>query len=133
MDDEIHSMMKFGVFTKVPRSAAGRKQVLGCKWVYRRKRNRLGEVTRYRARLVAQGFRQRPYDSFDPDQTYSPVVHKNSLRLFLSVCAALDLKLYQCDVKSAFLQADLPEPIYMAPPPGYNTRTASGEQEIPRS
>ncbi len=130
MDDEIHSMMKFGVFTKVPRSAAGRKQVLGCKWVYRRKRNRLGEVTRYRARLVAQGFRQRPYDSFDPDQTYSPVVHKNSLRLFLSVCAALDLKLYQCDVKSAFLQADLPEPIYMAPPPGYNTRTASGEQEI---
>jgi len=130
MDDEIHSMVKFGVFKKVPRSVAGRKQVLGCKWVYRRKRNRLGEVTRYRARLVAQGFRQRAYDSFDPDQTYSPVVHKNTLRLLLSVCAAMGLIIFQCDVKSAFLQAELSEPIYMAPPPGYSTRTSSGEPEI---
>jgi hypothetical protein len=130
MDDEILSMNKFGVFKKVPRSAAGKRQILGCRWVYRRKRNRLGEVTRYRARLVAQGYRQRPYDSFDPDATFSPVVHKNSLRLFLSCCAALNLKIYQCDVKSAFLQAELAEPIFMAPPPGYALKMSSGDTEI---
>jgi hypothetical protein len=130
MDEEIDSMVRFGVFYKVPRSAAGRRQVLGCKWVYKRKLNRLAEITRYRARLVAQGFRQRAYDSYDPDGTYSPVVHKNSLRLFLSVCAAMNLKVFQCDIKSAFLQADLHEPIYMQPPPGYTTHTASGEPEI---
>jgi hypothetical protein len=130
MDEEIDSMIRFGVFYKVPKSAAGRRQILGCKWVYRRKLNRLAEITRYRARLVAQGFRQRAYDSFDPDGTYSPVVHKNTLRLFLSVCAAMNLKVFQYDIKSAFLQADLHDPIYMQPPPGYTTHTASGEPEI---
>ena len=62
MDDEITAMVKFGVFTRMPRSAAGRRQILGCRWVYKRKTNRFGEVYRYRARLVAQGFRQRAYD-----------------------------------------------------------------------
>jgi hypothetical protein len=130
MDEEMRSMERFAVYQRVPKSAAGKRQVLGCKWVYRRKRNRLGEVIRYRARLVAQGFRQKAYDSFDPDGTYSPVVHKDTLRLFLAVSAALNLKLYQCDVKSAFLQAALSEPIFMQAPPGYATRTSAGEPEV---
>jgi hypothetical protein len=61
-------------------------------------------VCRYRSPLVAKRFLQRPYDSFNPDETYSPVLHKDSLRLFLSVSAATNLKIYQADVKAAFLQ-----------------------------
>jgi hypothetical protein len=93
MDEEMRSMERFAVYERVPKSAAGKRHILGCKWVYRRKRNRLGEIIRYRARLVAQGFRQKAYDSFDPDGTYSPVVHKDTLRLFLAVSAALNHKL----------------------------------------
>ena len=58
------------------------------------------------------------------------MVHKDTLRLFLSVCAAEDLIIYQCDVKSAFLQAPLNEKIYMRAPPGYSSVAENGEEEI---
>jgi hypothetical protein len=122
MNDEIWSMNKFGVYKKLPRSAAGTRQVLGCKWIYKRKTNEFGEVHKFRARLVAQGFRQKEYDSYDPDKTYSPVVSKDTLRLFLSISAAEDLIIYQADVKAAFLQAPLDEKIFMRAPPGYDER-----------
>ena len=70
---------------------------------------------------MAQGFRQKAYDSYDPDQTFSPVVHKDSLRMFLSVCAAENLRVYQADVKAAFLQAPLDEKIFVRAPPGYDS------------
>ena len=130
MDDEIASMTRFGVYRRLPKSAAGNRQILGCRWVFKRKVNKQGVVVRYRSRLVAQGFLQRPYDSYQPDETYSPVVHKDTLRLFLSVCAAEDLIIYQCDVKSAFLQAPLNEKIYMRAPPGYTSVAENGEEEI---
>ena len=130
MDDEIHSMVRFGVFTKVTKAQAKGRQVLGCRWVYKRKTGSDGMISRYRARLVAQGFLQRPYDSFDPDETFSPVVSKDSLRLFLSICAAENLKIYQADVKAAFLQAPLAEQIYMRAPPGYATHDENGEEEV---
>jgi hypothetical protein len=130
MDDEMKSMHLFRVFRKVPKSAARGRQILGCKWVYKRKINRHGEVNRYKARLVAQGFAQREYDSFNPDDITSPVVHKDSLRLFLSVSAAENLRIFQADVKNAFLQAPLAEKIYMRAPQGYASQTEAGEEEV---
>ena len=130
MDDEMKSIHLFRVFRKVPKSAARGRQILGCKWVYKRKINRHGEVNRYKARLVAQGFAQREYDSFNPDDITSPVVHKDSLRLFLSVSAAENLRIFQADVKNAFLQAPLAEKIYMRAPQGYASQTEAGEEEV---
>jgi len=121
MDEEMRSMERFGVYNRVPRSAAKGRQILGCGWVYKRKVNKLGEVVRYRSRLVARGCSQRPFDSFDPNHTYSPVCHKDSLRVFLSVCAAENLEVRKCDVTAAFLQADLEEKIFMRMPPGYSS------------
>ena len=66
MDEEMRSMERFGVYNRVPRSAAKGRQILGCGWVYKRKVNKLGEVVRYRGRLVARGCSQKPFDSFDP-------------------------------------------------------------------
>jgi len=128
MDEEMASMIRFGVYRRVPKSAAGNRQILGCRWVYKRKINKLGQVHRYRGRLVAQGFLQRAYDSYQPDETFSPV--EDSLRLFLSVCAAANLRIFQADVKAAFLQAPLSERIYMKAPPGYSSVSESGEEEI---
>ena len=68
MDEEIESMARFGVFKRVPKSAAQGRQILGCRWVYKRKaNNKEGVVTRYRARLVAQGYAQKAFDSSQPD------------------------------------------------------------------
>jgi hypothetical protein len=130
MDDEIACMVKFGVYRRVPKSAAGNRQILGARWVYKRKVNKFGEVVRYRARLVAQGYNQLAFDSYLPDELYSPVVHKDTLRLFLSVCCARNLRVYHADVKSAFLQAPLSERIFIKAPPGYRSTTPDGEEEI---
>jgi hypothetical protein len=127
MDEELLSMRRFEVYeqvsiNKIPKG----RQVLGCKWVYKRKRDQHGNIVKYRSRVVALGFRQRPYDSFIPEETYSPVVSKDSLRLFLSICAKQNLTIYQADVKAAFLQAPLKEEIYMQAPPGYREKDEDG-------
>ena len=62
---------------------------------------------------VAQGFLQRAFGSYQPDETYSPVVHKGTLLMFMSLCAAEDLEVY---VKSAFLQSSLKESIFLRAP-----------------
>ena len=103
MDDEIASMKAFGVYERVPQSVAQGRQILGCKWVYKRKTGKDGEVTRYRARLVAQGFRQKEWDSFNPDEISSPVAHKETLRLFLSTAAGLNLRVHPSRRESGVL------------------------------
>jgi hypothetical protein len=130
MRDEMKSMERFGVYKRVHRSAAQGHQILGCRWVYKRKSNRFGVITRYRARLVAQGFLQRAYDSFQPDELYSPVVHKDTLRMFLSLCAAENLQVFQADVKAAFLQAPLRETIFLRCPPGFESKAGDGSDEV---
>lgn len=55
-------MAKCGVFKRARRSAARGRQILGARWVYKRKANRFDKVYRYRARLVAQGHLQKEYD-----------------------------------------------------------------------
>lgn len=79
---------------------------------------------------MAKGFLQRPFDSFHPDECYSPVVSKDSLRLFLSLCAAQGLRVHQADVKAAFLQSPLSENIFMKPPPGYPSVDDNGEEIV---
>ena len=130
MDLEMSSMAKFGVFLRVPRSAARGHQILGNKWVYRRKIGKDGFVNRWRARLVAQGFRQKPFDSYQPDECYSPVVGKDTLRMLLSIAAAKNLRIYTADVTAAFLQAPLDQKIYMKCPEGYESHTQDGEEEV---
>lgn len=130
MKEEMASMVRFGVFNRVHRTVAKGRQILGCKWVYKRKIGKDGKVYRYRSRLVCQGFRQKAYDSFQPEETFSPVVHKDTLRLFLSASAAQNMTIYQADVKAAFLQAPLKEKIYMKCPPGFETYDENGGEEI---
>jgi hypothetical protein len=132
MDEEMSSMERFGVFKRVPREAVCGKQLLGCRWVYKRKIGKNGEVTRYRARLVAQGYAQRAYSSYQPDEIFSPVVHKDTLRLLLSIAAAQDLRVYTADIKAAFLQSPLlnDELIYLKAPPGYEKFDEHGNELV---
>ena len=74
---ELESLRKRGVFGPIIRTPHDIKLV-GYKWVFVRKRNEKGEVVRYKARLVAQGFSQRP--GIDYEETYSPVVDATTLR-----------------------------------------------------
>ena len=78
--DELSSMEQQDVWTIVPRL---RRRTVGCRWVFVKKRNEYGEITRYKPRLVAKGFTQRP--GVDFDEIYAPVVRYDSLRLLLAL------------------------------------------------
>ncbi|GJZ37427.1 retrovirus-related pol polyprotein from transposon TNT 1-94 [Tanacetum coccineum] len=67
--------------------------------------------------LVAQGYNQQ--EGIDYDETYAPVARLESIRILLAYACALDFKLFQMDVKSAFLNGFINEEVYMAQPPGF--------------
>ncbi len=91
--------------------------VIGTKWVYKNKSDENGNVTRNKARLVAQGYAQ--IEGVDFDETFAPVARLESIRLLLGVACILKFKLFQMDVKSAFLNGYLNEEVYVEQPKGF--------------
>ncbi|KAK4266115.1 hypothetical protein QN277_027084 [Acacia crassicarpa] len=109
MKDEMNSMASNRVWdlVELPDGA----KAIGCKWVFKTKRDSLGNIDRHKARLVAKGFTQR--EGIDYKETFYPVSKKDSLRIILALVAHFELKLQQMDVKMAFLNGDLEEEFYM--------------------
>ena len=90
---------------------------LGCKWVFKKKLRPDGTIEKYKARLVAKGYdQQEEEDFFD---TYSPVARLTTIRVLLSLAASHGLLVHQMDVKTAFLNGELKEEIYMQQPDGF--------------
>ena len=76
-----------------------------------------GTISRYKARLVAQGFSQR--QGIDYSETFAPTMHIKTARVLLSLAARLNLEVRQYDVSTAFLHASLNETVYVKQPPGH--------------
>nr|GEU68595.1 retrovirus-related Pol polyprotein from transposon TNT 1-94 [Tanacetum cinerariifolium] len=91
--------------------------IIGTKWVFRNKLDENGIVSQNKARSVAQGYNQQ--EGIDYDETYAPVARLKSIRILLAYACALDFKLFQMDVKSAFLNGFINEEVYMAQPLGF--------------
>ncbi len=84
-----------------------KRKVVGIKWVFKLKTNEEGTTSRYKARLVAQGFSQQR--GSDYDETFSPVARMESVRMIISLAVRCGLKLHQFDVTTAFLNGKLEE------------------------
>ncbi|GJZ95228.1 retrovirus-related pol polyprotein from transposon TNT 1-94 [Tanacetum coccineum] len=115
MQEELNQFITNDVWELVPNPMD--MTIIGTKWVYRNKLDENGVVTRNKARLVAQGYNQQ--EGIDYDETYAPVARLESIRILLAYACALDFKLYQMDVKSAFLNGVINEEVYVAQPPGF--------------
>src|SRR4051812_25018517 len=90
---------------------------VGCKWVFKKKLKPDGTIEKYKAWLVAKGYTQREgEDYFD---TYSPFARLTTIRVLLSLAASYGLIVHQMDVKTAFLNGELEEEIYMDQPDGF--------------
>ncbi len=118
--EELAAIKEAGTWELVDYSPALIQNVIGCRFILQKKRGPDGEVLRYKARLVAQGFSQQ--EGIDYSETFAPVVKSASLRVFLAICAHLGWKIRQMDIKSAYLNGSLSEEIYMRQPKGYEEK-----------
>jgi len=104
---ELEAFDEFDVWDLVPRPAAA--NVVGVRWVYDVKMDENGNVARYKARLVAQGFSQK--EGIDYNETFAPTMHIKTARLLLAIAARDNVAARQYDVSTAFLHADLDETV----------------------
>ncbi|CAL2246291.1 unnamed protein product [Prunus armeniaca] len=90
---------------------------IGYKWIFKRKLKADGTIDKYKARLVAKGYRQK--EGLDYFDTYSPVSRITSIRMLIAIVAIHNMDIHQMDVKTAFLNGELDEEIYMEQPEGF--------------
>lgn len=90
---------------------------IGLKWVYKLKKDAQGVVVKHKARLVAKGYVQRA--GVDFDEVFAPVARLDSVRLLLALAAQEGWMAHHMDVKSAFLNGELVEEVYVGQPPGF--------------
>ena len=83
--------------------------MIGTKWIFKNKSDEHGIVIRNKSRLIAQGYTQ--VEGIDFNETFAPVARLESIRIFLPIASHLNFKLYQMDVKSAFLNGLLQEEV----------------------
>ncbi|RVW46570.1 Retrovirus-related Pol polyprotein from transposon TNT 1-94 [Vitis vinifera] len=115
INDEMDSIMSNQTWELV--DLPPRSKPIGCKWVFRRKYHTDGMIQTFKARLVAKGFKQREcINYFD---TYAPVARKTSIRILFALASIHNLFVHQMDVKTAFLNGDLNEEVYMEQPEGF--------------
>ncbi|GJW84222.1 retrovirus-related pol polyprotein from transposon TNT 1-94 [Tanacetum coccineum] len=115
MQEELNQFIANDVWELVPQPR--NMTIIGTKWVFRNKLDENGIVSQNKARLVAQGYNQQ--EGIDYDETYALVARLESIRILLAYACALDFKLFQMDVKSAFLNGFINEEVYVAQPLGF--------------
>ncbi|GKV47061.1 hypothetical protein SLEP1_g53999 [Rubroshorea leprosula] len=115
MDEEIATIERNNSWelTELPKG----KKTIGVKWVYKTKLKENGEVDKYKACLVAKGYKQE--FGVDYQEVFAPVVRHDTIRLVISLAAQNSWPVFQLDVKSAFLHGDLDEQVFIEQPPGY--------------
>ena len=104
-----------GMYKVVPHPNS--QKVVGSKWVFRIKRSPDGAIQKYKARIITQGFSQ--IEGIDYDETFAPVAKFASLHMILALATEHNLEVQQMDVKSAYLNGELKEEIFMEAPPGF--------------
>ena len=115
MHDELLQFQRNDVWNLVPRPKG--EHIIGTKWIFCNKIDKVGNVICNKARLIAQGYSQM--EGVDYDEIFTLVARMESIRILLTLACQLKFKFYQMDVKTAFLNELLKEDVYVAQPKGF--------------
>ncbi|GJZ25497.1 retrovirus-related pol polyprotein from transposon TNT 1-94 [Tanacetum coccineum] len=115
MQEEIHEFKRLEVWELVP--CPDKVFLIKLKWTYKVKKDEFGGVLKNKARLVAQGFRQE--EGIDFEESFAPVARIKAIRIFVANVAHKNMTIYQMDVKTAFLNGELKEEVYVSQPEGF--------------
>ena len=126
MKEEMHMIDKNKTWELVDKPQG--REIIKLKWIYKTKVNQNGEIQKHKARLVARGFTQKP--GIDFSETFSPVARLETIRTLIALAAQKKWKIFQLDVKSAFLNGKLEEEIYVEQPQGFLVE--GGENKVYR-
>lgn len=129
MDDEFRSLVDNDTWELV--ELPPNRKAIGCKWLFKSKRDENGNVVRHKARLVAQGFTQK--FGVDFDEVFAPVAKQVSLRTLLTIASRRGMIVKHVDAKAAYLHGILDETIYMKQPDMYHTGGANVVCRLKRS
>ncbi|GJX31084.1 retrovirus-related pol polyprotein from transposon TNT 1-94, partial [Tanacetum coccineum] len=115
MQEELNEFKRIKVWELVPRP--DKVIVITLKWIYKVKLDKVGGILKNKARLVASGYRQE--EGIDFEESFAPVARLEAIRIFLAFAAHMSMVVYQMDVKTAFLNGNLREKVYVSQPDGF--------------
>lgn len=122
MIEEIEAIRRNGTWELT--NLLEKKKAIGLKWIFKSKLNPDGSLLNTKARLVAKGFSQRK--GIDFEEVFSPATQMETVRLFLPIGAQKEWSIYQLDVKSAFLNGELKEKVFVSQLKGF---ISNGKEE----
>ena len=109
MNEELEQIEKNNTWELVPRPHD--KNIIGTKWIFKNKLNENGEVIKNKAKIVCKEYAQQ--EGIDFKETFAPVARLEAIRFFLALSSFYKFKVYQMDIKPAFLIGDLEEEVYI--------------------
>nr|GEY67045.1 retrovirus-related Pol polyprotein from transposon TNT 1-94 [Tanacetum cinerariifolium] len=113
--NEIHEFDRLQVLELVPQLDC--VMIIALKWIYKVKLDECGDVLKNKARLVAKGYRQE--EGIDFEESFAPVACIEAICIFIANAASKNMTIYQMDVKTAFLNGELKEEVYVSQPEGF--------------
>lgn len=123
VQDELNDLASNNTWSLVP--LPGGRIPIGCKWLFKMKRNSDWSIARYKARLIAKGFSQKP--GFDFEDMFSHVLKARTVRIILTLALSYKWHLRYVDVNNAIPHGDLAEDVFMVNPPGFEKCDACGK------
>lgn len=115
IQEELHQFEQSKVWHLGPRPVD--RTIIGIRWVFRNKQDENGTVVRNKSRLVVQGYNQEK--GIDYEETFASIARIETIRILIAFAAHKEFKLFQMDVKSAFLNRNLKEEVYVKQHPGF--------------
>nr|GEV56065.1 retrovirus-related Pol polyprotein from transposon TNT 1-94 [Tanacetum cinerariifolium] len=115
MQNKIHEFDRLQVWELVPQPKF--VMIIALKWIYKVKLDEYGDVLENKTRLVAKGYRQE--ERIDFEESFVLVARIEAIRIFIANAASKYMTIYQMDVKTAFLNGELKEEVYVSQPEGF--------------